>query len=250
MPRSFLKASALLVYPLMAIYAFLLVPAYEIIAFDVTLASTLLFDGVDMLMGFVEIITLSLAVALLITAVYREGSAKPCRALYVLLGGALLLKYVGSIIALSVVHGALDATLNYGSYLLSLLLELLPLALTVLLTHRYTVAANANATIRKKALERLGAAPEESIDLLPFKNPFHSQNPLQKIALLALGLVCAIRLLAYVMNEIAYIILGFAFSASDLPVTLLYAFLTVLLPCFIGYLLCVCTTRLSTKAYK
>ncbi|MBE6605013.1 MAG: hypothetical protein E7639_04850 [Ruminococcaceae bacterium] len=250
MPRSFLKASALLVYPLMVIYAFLLVPAYEIIAFDITLASTLLFDGVDMLMGWVEIIVLALALALLITAVYRAGSAVRCRALYILLGGALLLKYIGSIIALSVVHGALDATLNYGSYVLSLLLELLPLALAVLLTHRYTVRTNADAAIRKKALERLSAAPEAQVDLLPFKNPFHRPNPLQKIALLALGLICAIRLLAYIMNEIAYVILGFSFKASDLPVTLLYAFLTVLLPCFIGYLLCVCTTKLAAKAYK
>lgn len=249
MPRSFLKTSALLIYPLMAIYALLLVPAYEIIAFDVTLASTLLFDAVDMLMGWVEIIALSLLVALLMTAVYRAGSAKACRALYILAGGALLVKYIGSVIALSVVHGALDTTLNYGSYLVSLLLELLPLVLVVFLTHRYTVTANAEALARKKALERLGASPAATVDLLPLKSPFARPNPLQRIALLAVGLICTVRLIAYIMNEVAYVILGFSFKASDLPITLLYAFLTVLLPCFIGYVLCIYATRPATRAY-
>lgn len=243
MPRSFLKASALLVYPLMAIYAFLLVPAYEIIAFDVTLSSTLLFDAADMLMSWVEIIALSLIVSLLIVAVYRTGTAKACRALYVLVGGAFLLKYIGAVIALSIVHGALDSTLNYVSYLVSLLLELLPLALAAFLTHRYTAAAQADANARRKALQRLGSAPEASVDLLPFHRIFDRQNPLQRFTLLSIGVITAFRLLAYIMSEIAYIMLGFSFTVGDLPVTLLYAFLTVLLPCFLGYLLAYPVTK-------
>ena len=245
MTRSFLKKSALLVYPIMAVYALLIVPIFKIIATDVTLANTLWLDGVDLLMVITEAAAPSIMVALLVAGVYRTGSARFCRALYYLLGGALLLKYVGSIVALVVVHGgALDATFNFGSYAVSLLLDVLPLALATFLTHRYVTTANENQAIRKKAMERLGNAPEEMPDHLPFKKLFDPQNPLQYIAIIALTLIFAIRLLSYIMNEVAYIILGFAFQASDIPVTLLYAFLTVLLPSFIGYLLCFMTTKL------
>ncbi|MBQ2758005.1 MAG: hypothetical protein IJF31_05905 [Clostridia bacterium] len=249
MPRSFLKTSALLIYPLMAIYALLLVPAYEIIAFDVTLASTLLFDAVDILMGWVEIAALALMLPFLITAVYRAGSAKACRALYLLLGGAFMLKYVGAIFALSIVHGALDATLNYGSYLLSLVLELLPLALTVLLVHRYTVNESLTLAARRKALEKLGMPLEAKEEPLPFTRLFDRRNPLQKMMLLAVSIIFALRLLAYIMSEVAYIILGFSFTLSDLPVTLLYAFLTVLLPCFLGLVLCIGGSKAAARAY-
>ncbi|MBQ4273489.1 MAG: ATP-binding cassette domain-containing protein, partial [Clostridia bacterium] len=182
MPRSFLKTSALLIYPLMAIYALLLVPAYEIIAFDVTLASTLLFDAVDILMGWVEIAALALMLPFLITAVYRAGSAKACRALYLLLGGAFMLKYVGAIFALSIVHGALDATLNYGSYLLSLVLELLPLALTVLLVHRYTVNESLTLAARRKALEKMELIEKPVLPPPPPRFVFtYAEKPYEKV---------------------------------------------------------------------
>lgn len=249
MPKKFLKIAALAVFLTMALYALILVPAYEIIACDIMLMDTLLFDIVDLVMQWVEVLALVLICAFLTVGVYRTGNANACRTLYFLLGGALLFKYIGAILALSVVHGAFDATLSYGSYAISLLLELIPAALTVYLTHRYTVAIRHEDAAKKKAAATLGLHFTPTASQLPFAHLFDRTNPVQKVAYISLGVLTAIRLLAFAASEIAFSMLGFAYQLSDLPVSLLYCFLLILLPCFIGYILYYYTVRWACNHY-
>jgi len=249
MPKPFLKTTAILILPIMALYALVLVPAFEIISCDIMLMNTLWFDAVDLLLQWTEILALVFILAALLVGIARSRDLAACRPLFLLSGGALLLKYVGAILALSVVHGSFDATLNYGSYLISLLLELLPCVLLVFLAYRHVTVGAA----RKKELARAAAVLGEDLPTesgkLPFKALFDRGNPLQRIVYIALGTLTALRTLAYLATEIAYSMLGFSYHVSDLPITLLYLFLLVLLPSFIGYLLCFATVKLFTRKW-
>ena len=63
MSKPFLKIAALLVFPVMILYALVLVPSFEIIASDIMLMNTLLLDAVDLLMQWAEIFALILIMA-------------------------------------------------------------------------------------------------------------------------------------------------------------------------------------------
>ena len=249
MPKQFLKTAALFVFPVTILYALILVPAFEIIACDIMLMNTLLFDVVDLLMQWVEIFALALILAFLLMGVARATSLSDCRTLFYLLGGALVFKYVGAILALSVVHGSFDVTSDYGSYAISLFLELLPCALLVWLTHRHQAADAAQKKALNRAAKTLGETLPKEKSLLPFAALFDRTNPLQRIAYIALGVLTAIRALAFIASEIAYTMLGYIPSASDLPVMLLYFLLLVLIPCFIGYLLLYGAVKFTAKRF-
>lgn len=247
MPRSFLKMTALLVFTTLSLYSLVFVPLYEIIACDVMLMNSLWFDAVDLLMRWTEILGLVLMLAFLMIGVYRAGDARNSAPLYYLLGGALLFKYVAAIAALSVVHGSLDFTLDYSGYAVSLLLELLPCLAVVLLTHRYTVRDLEARSAKARAAKLLGEDTKEDASPLPFKRLFCRQSPLQGIAYLGVGMVALEHLVAFILSEIAFTMLGASFSASDLPITLLYCLLLVLLPAFLGYIVFFYTVRLVTR---
>lgn len=251
MTKSFLKMTALLVFGTMAVYSLLLVPLYEIISCDIMLKNSLWFDVVDLLVSWAEILGLVLMLSFLLCGVYREGDAKRCAALYYILGGALLFKYVAAIAALSVVHGTLDFTLDYSGYLVSLLLELIPLVTVVLLTHRYTTRYQERAKAMAHAAKVLGEETGEAQTALPFGRLFDRKSPLQIIAYIGVGIVALEHLAAFVASEIAYTMLGAAFHLSDLPVTLLYVILLVLLPAFLGYIALFYTARfLERKCFS
>ncbi len=247
MPKPFLKAAAIFVLPVILLYALVLVPAFEIIACDIMLMDTLLFDAVDLLMQWTEIFALVLILSFLLVGIAHAERLEECRTLFLLLGGALLFKYVGAVLALSVVHGSFDVTLDYSGYIVSLVLELLPCLLLVLLVRRHVC----EATRREKELARAAAVLGEEIPerdtALPFTALFCRQNPLQRIVYIVLGVLTAIRALAFLASEIAYAMLGFTYHLSDLPITLLYLLLLVLLPCFIGYLLLYATVKFGSK---
>ena len=249
MPKSFLKAAARFVFPVTALYALLLVPAFEVIACDILFMDTLLFDAVDLLMQWTEIFVLVLILSFLLVGVTRAESLSECRKLFLLLGGALLFKYVGAILALSVVHGSFDVTLDYSGYIVSLLLELLPCLLLTLLVRRHTTESGKEKKELARAAAILGEEIPEGERELPFTALFCRKNALQRIVYIVLGVVTAIRALAYIASEIAYAMLGFTYHISDLPITLLYLFLLVLLPSFIGYLLLFATVKFATKRW-
>lgn len=249
MPKSFLKAVAIFVFAVMALYALVLVPLYEIVACDIMLMDTLLFDAIDLLMQWTEIFALTLILAVLLIGVYQTGDVKECRTLFALLGGALVFKYVGAVLSLSVVHGAFDITLNYGAYLVALLLELIPCALLIFLTHKYVTNQSTKEKERARAATILGKHVAPAAPLLPFAKMFDRSNPLQKVAYICLGVLTAIRAIAYIASELAYTMLGFTYHLSDLPITLLYLFLLVLLPCFIGYLILFAVVKFAKKKF-
>ena len=151
-------------------------------------------------------------------------------------------------LALSVVHGSFDITLNYGGYVVSLLLELAPCALLVFLTHKHMVTQGEHRKEKERAALILGKDPESESPLLPFTKLFDLENPLQKIVYITLGLIIGIRTLSHIASEIAYSMLGFTYHISDLPITLLYLFLLVLLPCFIGYFILYATVKFTLRS--
>lgn len=249
MSKSFLKTATIAVFAVWALYSLILVPAYEIIASDIMLMNTLWFDAVDLLMQWTEIFGLILMLVFLTVGVYHVGDLKKCTPLFYLLGGALLFKYLGAIIALSVVHGSFDITLDYSGYAVSFLLEVLPCAIVTWLTQKHAT----NQTVRVHELESAAALLKRDFEhpaaLLPFAKLFGKGNPLQKTAYIGVGIVTGARLASFVASEIAYSMLGFAYRLSDLPVSLLYALLLVFIPCFLGYLVFFYTLRLVEKKY-
>ena len=249
MPKPFLKTATILILPIMALYALVLIPAFEIISCDIMLMNTLWFDAVDLLLQWTEIFALSLILAVLLVAVVKNKDLAACRPFFVLCGGALLFKYIGAILALSVVHGSFDTTLNYGSYLLSLFLELLPCMLLVFLAYRHTTAKIAEEKALARAASILGEEHEAEPEALPFGTLFDRKNPLQRIVYIAIGTLTLLRTLAYIAAEIAYSMIGFSYQISDLPITLLYLVLLVLLPSFIGYILCFMAVKLLTRRF-
>ncbi len=247
MQRSFLKITALFVFATLSLYSLVLVPLYEIIACDVMLMNSLWFDAVDLLMSWVEILGLVLMLAFLMMGIFHAGSAKNSAPLFYLLGGALAFKYVAAIVALSVVHGSLDFTLDYSGYAVSLLLELIPCLAVIWLTHRYTVHYLENKNDKARAARLLEQELSDDTSPLPFKHLFCLQEPLQDVAYLGVGIVALEHLVAFIASEIAFTMLGAPFTASDLPVTLLYSLVLVLLPAFLGYIALFYTVRFVTR---
>ena len=234
MSKSFLRISALLSFLLAALTSAVLLPIYRIIGKDYVLSASLAYDLVDLLWQWFEIFLLALIAALLIVGVHHAGKvgAKP---LYFICGGALVFKYLAAIASSAIVAGSLDLTVNYGTTAFSFLLEALMCVLVVFLTHRITATRVEAMTARTKAAKRLKRQLDAEAPLLPFTKPFCRKNPLQNVSYLAVGIITFFRLVSFVASEIAFSMMGYKFSWSDLPITLLYAFLTVLLPALIAY---------------
>ena len=195
-----------------------------------------------------EILGGAVMMAFLLVGVYRAGSAVAAKPLLYLAGGALLFKYVATIIAISVVYGSFDATMDFGSYILSLLLEAAPCVLLVFLAHRLVVADRAHRRELANAAAALGQEQALPPQLLPFSRVFGKDAPLQRVLYICIGVLCGLRALSFILSEIAFSLIGYGFTAADIPVILLYFSLLVLLPCVLGYLLAyLVIRRLSAK---
>ena len=238
MPKSFLKISALITFVICVLYACALVPFNEYLYCDVTLASSLLVDITDVLMQWLEFASATMMIAFCTLAVYHADSLQEAKPIFIWQGAALLFKYVASIISFSILHGSfIDFTLNFWSYFGSLAIEAAIVATAVFLAYRFTSKSREQARQRQNAAMRLGIAEEPAPALLPFKGLFSKGNPLQNAIRLGLGIFCAVRLLAFVLGEVAFSIVGYMFELSDLPITLFYVFLLILLPGFLAYML-------------
>ena len=110
------------------------------------------------------------------------------------------------------------------------------LAAVALLSYRVTAAHREQKRSKQNAARRLHTKAPQDAPLLPLAKPFARKNPLQSVLYLGIGIVTFFRLVSFVASEIAFTLMGYAFSWSDLPITLLYLFLNVLLPCFLAYL--------------
>lgn len=249
MSKPFLRGAAITIFGIYALYALVLAPVYEIIASNITLMGTLWFDLVDLLLQWTEILGGAVMMAFILVGIHRTGSAKKAKPLLYLAGGALLFKYVATIIAISIVYGSFDATMDFGSYILSLLLEAAPCALLAFLTHRLVAADRIRRRELANAAFALGQEQAAPTPLLPFSKLFAKDAPLQRVLYICIGVLCALRALSFILSEIAFSLIGYGFTAADIPVILLYFFLLVLLPCFLAYLLAyLVIRRLSAKS--
>ena len=236
MERKALRLSALVIFGIYAIYGCVLAPLYQFLSTDIILSDTIWWDIVDFFFNLFEILGIAASFGFLIHGIYQYG-IKKCRPLYILIGGALLFKYVSSIVAVSIVGGSLDLTADFGSYAVSLLLEIAELSLVIFLSHQWISLFQSENQRMKNAAATLGQEFTPRGEFFPFCKPFNGNNLLQKTALWGMIAVTALRLVSYVIGEIAFSLVGYGFSAKDIPIILLYAVLLVFLPCFLGYLL-------------
>ena len=236
MQRKVLRLPALVIFGIYAIYACILAPLYQFLAADIVLSDTVLLDIVDFFFNLFEILGISASFGFLIHGIYRCG-AKKCRPLYLLLFGALFFKYIASIVAISIVQGSLDLTADFTSYIVSIVIEIAELVFVALLAHRLITSLQNENQRLKNAAATLGQSFTPRGEFFPFRKLFSRINPLQRTAFWGMIAVTALRLISYAIGEIAFSLVGYGFSAGDIPVLLLYAFLLVFIPCFLGYLL-------------
>lgn len=238
MPKTFLKISTLITFGIYLLHACVLVPFYEYLFCDAVLSGSILLDVTDVVMQWLEFAGATFMIAFCTLAVYHAQCLADAKRVFILQGAALLFKYVASIISFSILHGSfIDFTLNFGSYFGALLIEAAIVTAAVLLAHRFTAKNRALLRQRQNAAKTLGVEAAPAPALLPFTHLFSKGNPLQNAMRLGIGIFTGVRLLAFVLGDIAYSVIGFAFELSDLPITILYVFLLVLLPGFLAYVL-------------
>ena len=249
MSNKTLKRAPLLCLGAFLLYSLLLVPAFEYVGSDIALASTLLFDAVDILMQWAEFLGAALVMGTLVTAVYTDASANRIRPLITKLTVFLLLKYLLSVITLSIVHGSFfDTTLDFGGYALSFFIEAAIFGTVFYLTLRYTKKREEAEDEKRRALLALSKEYVPEASALPLPAPVALRHALVRILFLGMGIYTAVRAVAYILNEVAFILMGFSFTLADLPVTLLYFLLMVLLPGLLSYLLAYKFTNLLSKS--
>ena len=250
MPKSFLKISTLITLGVYLLYAAALVPLFEYIICDIALAGTFFVDVVDFLMHWTEFLGATFMILFCALAVYHSRSLTDAKPVFIAQGLVLFFKYLVSIIAFSILHGSfIDFTLNFGSYFGSFFIEAAVVALSTYFVWRFTTKQREQSRQKQNAAKALGIEVEEPTPLLPFTHLFAKGNPLQNALRLGVGIFTGVRLLAFVLGDIAFSKMGFAFKLSDLPITVLYVFLLVLVPGFLSYLLIYLTANKFNRIY-
>ncbi|MBE6594810.1 MAG: hypothetical protein E7644_03305 [Ruminococcaceae bacterium] len=226
----------ILLFAALALYSCVLVPVYQIFASDLVLMDTIWFDIVDLLLQWTEIFGTAVLFSFAVFAACHPqplGSKK----LALLLGGALLFKYVAAILAISVVYGTIDFTYNYSGYVVAILIEIALCALIFFLCRRLVTRREEKKRATQNAANALGIAVEPEPSLFPFRSLFDRHNPLQRTVMLSVGAFTLLRLLSFILSDIAFSIAGVLFTAADIPVMLVYWLILILIPCFLAYLL-------------
>lgn len=248
MERKALRLPALVVFGIYAIYGCILAPLYQFLSTDIILSDTIWWDIVDILFNLIEVLGIASSFGFLIHGIYHHG-IKKCRSLYILLGGALLFKYASSIIAISIVGGSLDLTADFTSYLVSILIEIAELLLVIFLSHHWITSLQNENQRLKAAAATLEQEFTPRGEFFPLRKLFCRNNPLQCVALGGMIAVTALRLISYVIGEIAFSLVGYGFSAKDIPIVALYALLLVFIPGFLGYLLSLGCMQLAERNF-
>ncbi len=246
MERKALCLPALILFGIYTVYGAVLTPLYQIIYADLVLSDTLLLDIVDFAWQLFEILGMGAAIGFLIHGIYRY-TFKKCLPLYCLIGGALLFKYVSSIASVAVVVGYLDLTADFSSFLVSFLIESTELALVTLIGHKLITALRVKNEIRSKAASALEQEFVPEGEFYPFRRPFSRTNRLQRTAFWGMVIVLAFRWISDLVSDITYGFLFYGFSAEDIPVTVLYWLILIVIPCFLAYLLSLGCIILSEK---
>lgn len=245
MPRSTLRFPALFLFGIYAVYGCLLTPVMEYVVADTVLQNTVLYDVLDLLYNLFEALGVAAAFGFIIHGVYRFG-AKSLTKLYLLTSGALLFKYLSSLIAVSIVRGSLDLTDDYTSIILSFLIEVAECVLVIVLANRWVGSLLAENKKVIAAAQKLGKEPVALFESFPFCRLFSRTNALQRTAFWGILAMTVLRLCSFIIGDLAYsIFFSISYSLVDVLVLLAYAIILVLIPSFLGYLLTLGCMRLA-----
>ena len=236
MNRSDLKIPAIVLFLFYALYGFLLIPLLQSVMMDAVLTDTLWYDLLDLLQHWLEIFGIALTFAFLLHALHRH-TLRECVPLLLLSYGAVIFKYLSSFLSLSFVSGSIDLTMDYSLYLVSFLVEAIEILALALHASRAMRDHRERTLALEKASRTLGAAPAAAAPLLPFPSFFDRSNPLLRSLMTSMASVTVIHCIIEIVSEIAYTMMGAPYHLSDLPITLLYCLLLILIPCFLGYLI-------------
>lgn len=233
MEKRFLRLPALILFPAYAVFAVLTAVEQRLLG-DAVWQYTLWTDAVYVALHWLEIGAFCAVIAFLAVGISRFGAQKTLPLVWLILG-ALVFKYVFSVAALSVAFGSLDLTYNWVGYLVSFFIEVLMAAL-VFWWGRTLFARIAETENRRRAAAARLHEDYTAPVYTPFSRLFSRQNPLSRVILWGVLVLAAFRFAAFLSDDIAFSLEGFAYTAADVPATLFYVSALVLLPVFLGYL--------------
>lgn len=236
MPKKSLRLPALLIFGIYTLYSCVLMPLENYIFADILLFQTVWGDIIDVLCHLFEVLGIAAILGAVIYARYCYPLHK-IRPILILCGGALLYKYAASVIAVGISGGMFYFPEDLYSILLSLLIEMALIAFTLLLCHRLLTDANNREMELSKASATVGKEFTPTGDLVSFGRPFSRTNPLLRSAFWGMIAVLILRTVSYIIEEIAFTAAGATFTASDIPVLLIYWLLLFAIPCVGGYFL-------------
>lgn len=248
MPKSALRYPLIFILGLFLLHSCVFYPFAEYLSNDIVTPAGVI-ATLTVLQYVTEVLGLSAIIGFIIHAVYRYG-VSASYPLFLLSGGALLLKQVLAIIAKSVIYGSLDLTADYTSIIVAFLVELLQCALVIYIAYRLVGGLLERKRELQKAAERLGVPYEEEVETLPFKGFLHRNNPLQRTALWATLILLGFRVLSLAMNIIADYSFYGNYRAEDILYWLLVFALEVVLPLLGAYPMMLLCMHLTEKQAK
>ncbi len=237
----------ILFFSVCLLYAAVLLPLYHIFLCDAVLSATLWLDLLDLLCRWCEIgeVMLFFGTLIFFRAHYKTADCQP---VFFLAIGALLFKYGVSVLSLSLVYGSPKNVRGWGSMALSLVIEILECALVFFLAHSLIGKAERKRDALQRAKTTLGFEDTSSPSFLPLTSLFDFKNPVAACVGSGALLLLIVGSLSELLSQIAYSLAGVPFRLSDLPSTLLYWFLLVLLPSFLSYVFTfLCFSKVKEK---
>ncbi len=243
MEKKELRLPALVVLGIYALYGCVLAPLYHYLITDIVLMDTLWLDVVDLLYSFAGILGTATLFGFLALSIYRHG-LRGARPMLVLAGGAIVFKFLATVVAISIVNGSLNLTGGLNEYLFSLLLELTLVAFCVLLAHIWITPVTQHYRDRAAAAKVLGQQFEESDGCFPFTKLFSYANPLQRTVFWSLLILVLCQSAGFFID---FFSVPLPLQATDIPVMLIYWVLLILLPGVLGYLLSILLIKKAEK---
>jgi hypothetical protein len=199
-------------------------------------------DIVDLLCQHIETVSTVSLLTFAIFGIYRYRLSG-AKSVLLIIGCALLFKYVAAMAAVSLLFGSIDLTGGLTGYLVALLIEVALIALIVFLCVRLISPRQAAYEEKKAAAKQLDR-PFGEEPLYPAKTLFSVKNPIQRVLFIGILIVLLWRLAAALISEFAY---GVLLQPGDVPVILTYWFLLILLPAFYSYFLALFFFKLCVK---
>ena len=216
----------------LALYSCVLIPFLEYLINDIVLRDMIWIDLLDLLSRHFEIIGSILLLEFLIFILYRY-SLRDGKPLFLIAVGALVFKYITTIVTYSIAFGSLDLTGGLTPYLVSFLLELVIAAAVVFFAAQLILPIKRERTVKQAAAKTLGREFDEQDPCYPFERVFSWKNPVLKTTLLSVLTVFLFQSIAFMISFIS----GAPMQASDIPVMLIYEVILVLVPCAYSYFL-------------